>query len=213
MDHVEQADEFSRLIGGLLGDPDVERRVQTYLDPTGQYAATTFDLVGNNDPYKITEDDVLSVSFLDTPIRASAYRRMVNKAGEITDLLLRIDSSLCLWDLTETSDAYAAANELWVTLDAMPGMGRTRVSKLLARKRPHLIPIRDRRVDEFFGKTRSFWIPLAMALHDEALRVGIASLRPDGVDARLSILRLLDIAIWMTGRESPPGTASEADHI
>lgn len=89
-------------------------------------------------------------------------------------------------------------------------MGPTRVSKLLARKRPHLLPILDSRVREFYGDTSEFWAPLAAALRDANRRTAIDALVPNREERGLSLLRVLDIAIWMSGRQVP-GQVTEGD--
>lgn len=185
--------------------------VAEYLQESNQFAALSFDTVGTNDDYSIGDDDVLAVSFLDTPIRASAYREIVRAGGRITECLRDISLKLPLWDLEEGSKDYVNALSLWNLLEDIPGMGPTRVSKLMARKRPFLIPILDERVKEFFDhETQYFWLPLGHALKDERRQRAIRSLAP-GVG--ISVLRILDIAIWTTQRaqnarlRSIPGTA------
>ncbi|WP_373870694.1 DUF6308 family protein [Micromonospora sediminimaris] len=67
----------------------------------------------------------------------------------------------------------------------------------LARKRPRLVPIHDDVVFRVLAPPRNkFWVTLAAALTDSALRDAIEDLRPAG-DESISLLRLLDVAIWI----------------
>lgn len=114
----------------------------------------------------------------------------------------------------ETHASYRAADELWNLLIEIDGMGPTRVSKLMARKRPKLIPILDSRVRQFYeSDTKAFWLPLGRALRDEEGRLRIDALRPGATkEGAVTTLRLLDIAIWMSYRGSePPGVVRKAD--
>lgn len=192
-------ERYGAAIDRLLVRADTAEMVSDYLNESSQFAAYSFDEVGTNRRDAITNDDVLAVSFLDAPIRASAYRLIVANSGVISQYLARIPAVLDLWHLKEGSTEHDNAVGLWRHLDAVPGMGPTRVSKLMARKRPRLIPILDERVREFFGHdTERFWMPLGHALKDENRRARIDALAPGA--RPLSILRLLDIAIWMSTR-------------
>jgi hypothetical protein len=88
------------------------------------------------------------------------------------------------------------------------GMGRTKTSKLLAAKRPHLLPVWDSVVAEALlgpKPTSTAW----WALWQERLRGGDGDELRHKVDAliknvpearHLSVLRTVDIVIWMRDR-------------
>ncbi len=102
---------------------------------------------------RVTADDLVSVSFLalDIPGEA-AFGILETHAALISDLLAQIPADL---DLTDVQDndfdkllgEDSPALQLWHVLRGRDtgrwGMGETRTSKLLARKRPKLIPIYD----------------------------------------------------------------------
>lgn len=211
MERDAHAQDYRRRIETMLADEELADLVSNYLDTRGSFAAVSFDTVGLNDPWRIREDDVLAVSFLDAPIRASAYREIVRRTPEIEGFLVRISPDLRLWEMKDSDPAFAAASELWTLLKNIGGLGTTRVSKLLARKRPHLIPILDLRVQEFFVDTESFWMPLAQALGDSELRGRIRSLAPAYPETTLSTLRILDIAVWNHQRGISLGAAPNAE--
>lgn len=213
MEDDASAEDYRRRIEAMLADTELPTLVSDYLAPEGPFAAVSFDTVGVNDPWRIREDDALAVSFLDTPIRPSAFREIVRQTPTIEASLMRISPGLCLWELKDSDPTFVAASELWALLKAIGGLGTTRVSKLLARKRPHLIPILDSRVQEFYGDTERFWMPLARALDDLDLRERIRALAPSYPEATLSTLRILDIAVWSHQRGVPPGTMADDDDI
>jgi hypothetical protein len=212
-DYAELGDVYRKRIADLFqtGEGDVRKNVEKYLDPSGAYAARSFDEGGAVPPNEFTDSDFLAVGFLDTPIKALSYRQLEERQTELTELLSKVSTKVPLWEMSGA--LYERANSLHGALRDIDGLGPTRVSKLMARKRPRLIPILDSRVREFFaGQTENFWVPLSIALEDEALREEINALQSDGESLlKLSTLRLLDIAIWMTQRAAPGTVTGEEE--
>lgn len=71
--------------------------------------------------------------------------------------------------------------------------------KLLARKRPKLIPVYDSIVRCQFGAPKHVWLKLhdQLAENDGELGAALAEVRATvGVDDKVSILRVLDIVLW-----------------
>lgn len=206
-DFDELGQEYGKKIDRLLQSLGIVEKVARYFDPDGRFAAISFDEIQPNKWDRFSDADFLAVAFLDTPIRASAYRRLLARRRSLEERLQRIPAGKCLWDM-EQSD-WDSANELWQDFVDVNGIGPTRASKLLARKRPHLLPILDSRVSAFFDhKTEQFWWPLALALKDTDRRERIERLRPATAPAGvISTIRLLDVAIWMSD-ERAPGTVT-----
>jgi len=96
------------------------------------------------------------------------------------------------------------AGQLWNRLQKLDGVGPVVGGKLLARKRPHLAPIADSVVIAALQPARGqFWATLRECLRDEQIRNDIERLRPAGHPA-LTVLRLLDVAVWMRHSRSAP---------
>lgn len=208
-DYSELAAFYERKILELMDRIGVADLVREYLRRDGPYAANTFDKLEPNPRDRFVTEDFLAVSFLDTPIRAATFREIHRFEARFNDLLAAIDSERPLWEMTER--VHSAADALWQELLHLDGIGPTRASKLLARKRPRLIPILDRRVNEFFeGRTSPFWWPLCLALRREQVLGRVIQLGRDAGADGISELRVLDIAIWM-GERNPPGTVQPTD--
>ena len=90
-----------------------------------------------------------------------------------------------------------AAMKLFKLLDALPGVGTTKATKLMAAKRPELIPIQDAFVqEELMVPDGKFWLPMYDQLADESLRdfIGdVTKAAPEGIP----LLRRIDVAVWM----------------
>nr|WP_231138045.1 DUF6308 family protein [Rhodococcus opacus] len=85
----------------------------------------------------------------------------------------------------------------------MPGIGQTKATKLIARKRPRLYPIWDSVVSQVLGTERSHLNPVREALRadDGALHRRLLSLREEaGLPEEISVLRVFDVIAWMDGK-------------
>ncbi len=83
--------------------------------------------------------------------------------------------------------------------------GQPRPGKLLARKRPRLIPVQDSVTEAVLGVSSNYWSLLNAALRadDRALHRRLVDLHqraelPDAV----SVLRVFDVLAWMSWRTS-----------
>jgi hypothetical protein len=192
----------------LLEVRGLDQLVQCYLEgpPQQRFAGCLFDTLGQTDgktigedsnDSKITSDDLVAVSLLDVRFGSQAVHALLVE-GACNEALRPLPSDVDLW--SAAPETVEALEDVFEILDGLPGVGRTKASKLLARKRPPLAPIVDSLVEGFYGSTgwAHLW-PLRDALRESdqfVSRIGalvgpIASQRP-------STLRILDIAIWMT---------------
>ena len=101
-----------------------------------------------------------------------------------------------------TKRSFGAAWALWRALMALPDVGPTTASKLMARKRPRLIPIFDAVINSYaLGDSGKLWVPLHAALRENGLHNRLVNLRARaGLDERVSALRVFDVLTWMTGK-------------
>ncbi|WP_019159041.1 DUF6308 family protein [Brevibacterium senegalense] len=200
----DQVQEWTETYFGLRDD----------LEPyTGAYFNTL--AAEETDPNRFTAGDLYALRCLavDVPVKVGICI-LETHADDVNALLRQIPSDIALADVTdEEYDSLlgidSPAWQLWRRLRAGDegmtrwGMGPTRVSKLMARKRPHLIPIEVSVVNRVIGSNaRNSWHEWRTALHSdrEALHeladeVRSAAKRPD-----LSTLRALDIVQWMKGK-------------
>lgn len=199
---MSPADKYEAKIRELCERSGVKEAVSRYIDEESKYAALSFNMGWQDEPYAITSHDLLTLNFLGIRVEPLGYRQLIDKHAEIEKHLRVIDDlSLPLWKLESADDpVYKAANEAWKAIRELYGFNYVVASKLLARKRPHLIPILDRWVEQFYDHdTKEYWLPLAEALRAPRLIEAVKALRPSHLsDEDLSVIRTLDIAIWMT---------------
>ncbi|MDR6685750.1 hypothetical protein J2Y41_001305 [Arthrobacter sp. 1088] len=163
----------------------------------------------------VTADDVLAVSFLSVQVPAPAAIGIVeSRANDVSELLDQIPTDLDL--AAVSSDDYdrflgqqSPANALWRLLRGSDtyrwGIGPTTASKIMARKRPRLIPIYDSVVGPLMGLRDSDnqWKAWHSVLTDgSGLPDRLKTIRAkSSVDRDISDLRTMDVVLWMHGKE------------
>jgi hypothetical protein len=177
-------------------------------DGSPLYTGPTFDrLAGGGDRpetvNRFTEDDLVAVTMLSVEVPARAAIAVLGlMADEIQQLLSEIPSDV---DLHEADPSLVApdspADRLWAQLESLEGVGWVTAGKLLARKRPRLIPVYDSVVRAAVGAPKRFWTWLHEQLQDAQLVEQIRAVRADADVEHLSLLRTLDVAIWMRNHD------------
>lgn len=205
--------------------------LRTYLAGTNPVVGGAWPAIGRRfehlgmregDPHVITATDLVAVSFLsvNVPPRA-AWSILTTRAAALTQALGRIPPDLAIEDPGCTMDMYqvdSALKELWNLLRRdeegnLWNMGATTVSKIMARKRPALVPIQDSVVMRELGSADStywdqWWQAMHLNIDGRPVVAGFARQLRGSVPeaAHLSLLRTLDIVIWMHGMDGAEPT-------
>ncbi len=156
------------------------------------------------DADRFTADDLVAVTFLSvrTPGPA-AILILRDKADEINAMLAAIGPDRDLVDEPPITPGWPAGR-LNSRLRKLDRVGPVIASKLLARKRPRLVPIWDAVVAKVTGTEVDQWVPLraALAEDDRALHERLLGLREAaGLPEQVSALRVLDVVCWMEGKD------------
>lgn len=159
---------------------------------------------------RFTADDLVAVSFLSVEIPAvAAISLLRDDAESVEELLSAIPADLKMADLDEAGyeehlGMESPAQKLWELVTRKDeekwGIGSTKASKLLARKRPHLIPIVDNLVFDIVPPS-SYWRGWHEALTDgsgltERLEAVVADAGIADRGYKPSVLRIMDIVLW-----------------
>jgi Family of unknown function (DUF6308) len=172
------------------------------------------------DVNRVTPDDLIAVSFLcaDVPDRA-AHDLLEPRAALISDLLAQIPADLDMADvqadefdkiLGEASAAFQLRQVFRGRDRDRCGFGETRTSKLMARKRPRLVPVYDCAVGHLMSLERGSadqWQKWHAALTDgTGLPQRIREIRRlSRITDPISDLRVMDIVLWMYGTGTTAG--------
>lgn len=192
--------------------------VQAYCEP-GQYTGAHFQTygAGRSDPNRIGTEDLLAVTTLSVPIslrtqsglQASHVVEFDGDHQHIEGLLRQLPVDVALHELAPCEidgvlgeAGNGAAWTLFRYLRDEIGIPRVASYKLLARKRPHLLPVRDTVVEKALGHGRptEWWTAWWRAFReDETLLPRLERIREaSGVAPEvLSLLRVADVCIWM----------------
>ena len=210
----------SDVLNVFLGDDAVER-LTTYFH-SGTFTGGRFEfLAGGGDRAEVANfidaDDIVAVSLLSVRIPGRANLQILEaRREEIGELLRGIPTDVDLWDASEGDIAPdSPADRLWTLLERLPGSGWVTAGKLLARKRPRLVPVYDQFVHSALQRPaddESFWLSLREALRsDQSIVDRLRELKELASLDGVSPLRVLDVAIWMKvhGEPEPAPTAAE----
>lgn len=194
--------------------------VKRYLAPdstTGRarYSGAYFERLGGGGDrpeiaYQFTAEDLLAVTML--RVRIDGYHALHvldYQARELSDLLTQIPLGTALQDpqaevlIAKDGPAW----KLWQAIrDIKPRpedrrIGAVAAGKLLARKRPHLLPVYDSCVKKILKRPRtdnSWWHDLRCQLiNDPDLIRQLQSVRARAGANHMSLLRVFDVMCWM----------------
>jgi hypothetical protein len=194
--------------------PVAARVVSDYLTrklPSGDgplYVGCMFDRYaggGDNESVRhvLTAEDVVAVSMLGVTVSGRAALRLLGSdARHISTLLASIPCNVDLVDAGPTDiGPESPAWELWCLVAACFPDDETSASKLLARKRPRLMPIEDRSVMASLGHEGDYWAALRHFLFRDshAASKWLQAVRTyAGLEEDISEIRIFDILTWMT---------------
>lgn len=156
--------------------------------------------------------DTLSLELLSVQIPPRVALDLLEGAlGEEAALLLgQIPTTVSLWDNAAPGliEDGGPADGVWRLLERQYGVGWVTAGKLLARKRPSLIPVYDDVVRCAFSRPQNIWKALREALRqdDGILRATLEDLiKRAGIPVRVTPLRALDVVLWMRHRSRHTG--------
>jgi hypothetical protein len=164
-----------------------------------------FDGGGDNESIcdRITPADVLALTFLSVTrgLPRLAIALLEERSARVTELLRDIPTGVAMHETDwATCGPGAPASALWDILRTCAGKDRwVTANKLLARKRPHLIPVYDSEVRQLLGGPDGFWACLWSWFHSDPSRaIALAELRGEVAGLTdISLLRTLDVVLWM----------------
>lgn len=179
--------------------------------PPGGFTGSQFERLGGGGDrpaiaFEYTAEDLIAVTMLSVEIRREvALHILVANQDRLSELLRKVPTDLDLVDVDPAGITPEwPAWRLYHWLIAVPHLGRTTVTKLIARKRPRLIPIFDTEINRVLGLNNgAHWAPLAAELQSRNRQVhnrlvelhASAQLAPE-----VSPLRVLDVLAWRVGK-------------
>jgi hypothetical protein len=152
----------------------------------------------------ISPTDLVAVSLLDVHVPGKASLDILGPLSQrLTELLTDIPTGIALEDADESLIASGSpADVLWHELHSLDGMGPTIVSKVMARKRPRLIPIFDSVLREaLLPNEKNYWSRMRNELHQPEISDRLRKIKSEsGVGPEIPLLRILDVCVWMRNR-------------
>ena len=218
---VEMPTWMTRAAGGEATVDDADRATHALrryfrgVESSPAYSGADFTTFGDNPENLVVADDLIAVAMLNGKVRQYAPRRLLETDREaITELLVGIRPDLDL-DVADSS-CISRGSPAWRLWDKVRqggrgwGLGEVAASKLLARKRPRLLPIWDGQVKHQWSLENSneHWKVTWTYLHEnpDAVEFLRTVRRAATVSDDISTVRILDVLLWMSSptKELPP---------
>lgn len=186
--------------------PEHERAIRSLREYASNYTGRHFETFARLSPAdQITANEIVAVAMLSVRVPArTAIALILDRADEVAELLdeRHVPRGIELWDPALDITNGGQLWRLWDLIKACGLGGKVVRSKLLAAKRPHAVPIYDQYVasalevgtDDYWA----YWRAQLQGAGGDALRSAASDIRSAVVgQSELSILRVLDIVIWM----------------
>lgn len=178
--------------------------------PGGSFTGAYFErLGGGGDRPEIadvlTAEDLVAVSMLSVRVDGrAALELLVHRRERLSELLAKIPTDVRLGQLApdDLGDGWPV-RALYGEISSVHGLGATITTKLMARKRPHLVPVFDAVVDvELSLVQQRLWGPLHawLVADGHSNERQLARIREaSGIGDDVSLLRVFDVLTWMVG--------------
>jgi hypothetical protein len=200
--------------------------LQEYFAPvigSSGYTGSRFERLGGGGDrpavaQEFTSEDLVAVTLLSVEVPGRAVLEILeHRRSKLHELLRQIPTDL---DLVEVDPASITTSwapwHLETELRSITGLGPTTVSKLIARKRPRLIPVFDSVVQDLVKPVGGFWASLNGALRADgrALQNHLIDLREEsGIGQDISPLRVFDVVAWRTGDDAVARRSADAVNL
>lgn len=164
----------------------------------------------------ITAPDLLAVRSLSVePPTDAVFELLHGGTGRrVADLLTEIPTKVAAGTAAGAEHLAdgSPADRAWRLLTGLDGIGWVTAGKILARKRPDLIPIYDDVVKSGLGAPAGAWSVFHLAMSSSEVADAVDMIRTDAQAPEAeSDLRILDIVLWMHFRTSSrAGSSSSA---
>jgi hypothetical protein len=161
------------------------------------------------DADQLTSADIVAVTTLSVGIPSQiTVKLLIGHQERIAALLSDIPRDPPIWEVdADVLGPNGAAEELWELIrrtgkGAKPANRWVSAHKLCARKRPALLPVYDREVAWLVvPEDGKWWRTAWQAMQQPALRQRLTELHDRaGVPAEVTLLRTLDVVLWMEAR-------------
>lgn len=195
------------------------------------YGGRFFEAIARSDPRHgcnsvgpeaniFTASEILAVTALSVEVPPTGVNQLLYDEY-YSKQLAQIPIKTNIWDEAAESllEKDGPIYKTWDRLKEIDGIGPVTAGKLLAVKRPHLVPIWDKEVQKVLEPPKDFfWLSMCLTLKDEDLRDSVEDVRESAItianDSKdtpaadaiesLSLLRVVDVVIWMKGKKNPP---------
>lgn len=160
------------------------------------------ELAAIADPNRFEASDILAVETLNVSVPPEAAAALLLSDSERFNSLLReIPREQNLWEVRRLDvNVGSPAENLHTALRTLRGIDWVVAGKLLAAKRPKLLPILDNEVNNYLQPAKTlFWVSMHDELSETRRRQTISEVC-EGAPPHVSLLRRIDVALWRAAK-------------
>lgn len=207
---ADQLDDARKQTLTVLQDQQTPERIQRHYDPTTNYAGRSYIALSPTEPDNLTAADLYAVSLLNVKVGPAAGRRLLHDGPHRQTVLETLRAIPDEAELAHAdNDTMLAMERLHQAIKTALGGNRwVTASKLCARKRSRLFPVRDNLVTgRLLGLAKDRWTDWvvyqslitndAILQHLEHVTHQARTLSDADVLIDDAPLRVLDVALWM----------------
>lgn len=205
---LEVVDTTVRRMLAVLRHEKTPGRVAGYFNHDSDYAGALFETYEPTNPDALEPADLVAITVLSVTVGPPALRKLEQRLGDLNACFARhriADQHLA----DATDDDLAPMFEANEILRGIDNIGPTTASKILARKRPHLIPIYDSMIGDAYGhphrpdgiQAGHWWVTYRECIRRSEIGEAIKTVRGRASETSpdadiVSDLRILDVATW-----------------
>lgn len=199
----------------VVDDPQATTDLRNYFQPdlpegvAPHYAGSRFEFIGGGGDRpetanQITLDDLVAVTLLEVHVPGDVALQLLEGSlgPDVARHLEQIPTDVSIGDpvAAQLFSTASHARVAWDLLEEPYGMGWVITNKLLARKRPRLIPVYDRVVRCAYGRPGGLWNWLSALFAENGGVLTerlLAAHEAAGLSPHITPLRVLDVIVWM----------------
>jgi Family of unknown function (DUF6308) len=194
------ADWFSRNADQVRQD-----LVEYFADGKDGFTGRWFeDFAAISDPNRFEAADILAIEALSVAVPTNAAAALlITDSEQYNSLLRQIPRERDLWMVRRLDvNVGSPAEELHQALRKLRGIDWVVAGKLLAAKRPRLLPILDNEVNNYLKPPKElFWVSMHDELADSSRRQTISDVC-DIAPLHVGLLRRIDVALWRAAKRA-----------
>ena len=184
----------------FLGNNDGQVRIDLVdYFKSDRYTGRNFEFFSQaSNPYRFDGNDIAALMCLSISPHANISSALLGLSSRSDFQFLPGDRESSIWARPRSDfEKGGRFHNIFDELCAIPNVASVVASKLMASKFPHSIPVYDRDVSALLDEPNEWWFGWHETMQSSTLRKRLVNLRESLELHNVSLLRVIDVALWM----------------